>query len=61
MNVLIIGFGAAGKYYHQLLKKNKKVKKILQNLIKKNYSKIKLLMQLYLLHLFYTINILKFL
>ena len=28
MNVLIIGFGAAGKYYYQLLKKNKKVKKI---------------------------------
>ena len=28
MNVLIIGFGSAGKYYYELLKNNKKVKKI---------------------------------
>jgi len=28
MNVLIIGFGSAGKYYFELLKNNKKIKKI---------------------------------
>ena len=28
MNIIIIGFGAAGRFYHELLKKSKKVKKI---------------------------------
>ena len=27
MNIIIIGFGAAGRFYHELLKKSKKVKK----------------------------------
>ena len=48
MNVLIIGFGAAGKYYYQLLKKNKKVKKIFiydvdnkkKNKIKENFIEL---------------------
>ena len=41
MNVLIIGFGAAGKYYYQLLKRNKKVKIFIHDINKKIKSKIK--------------------
>ena len=40
MNILIIGFGSAGKYYFDLLKKNKKIKKIfIYDEIKKSIRK----------------------
>jgi UDP-N-acetyl-2-amino-2-deoxyglucuronate dehydrogenase len=47
MNVLIIGFGAAGRFYFDLLKKDKKIKKIYVNdkiklPLNKKYTQIKI-------------------
>ena len=53
MNVLIIGFGVAGKYYLEILKNDKKIKKIYV------FDKYKIKKNKYIKQIDFNINLIK--